>query len=162
MTDIAPRPATMADAAVIAELHRECFAETGQPVWDQNAIAAILAMPGAFGCLALASAGPAGFALGRIAADEAEILAVGVVFRLRRQGLGRRLIEDIATRAVAAGAARLLLEVAASDDTARALYTRIGFIRIGKRPGYYALAGGGRGDALVMRLDLNNPHVTVY
>ena len=82
--------------------------------------------------------GVAGLILLRTVADEAEILTIAVEAESRRRGAGRRLL-DVATQAArAAGAAKLHLEVAATNDAARALYSGAGFIETGRRARYYA------------------------
>jgi [ribosomal protein S18]-alanine N-acetyltransferase len=65
----------------------------------------------------------------------------------RRRGLGALLMAGALAQAVAGGAAAMLLEVAADNDAARALYARLGFEEVGRRRRYYA---DGR-DALVLK-----------
>ena len=48
----------------------------------------------------------------------------------------------------------LFLEVDETNVPALALYRRLGFREVGKRPAYYDRAEGGRSGALVMRRDL--------
>lgn len=67
----------------------------------------------------------------------------------RRRGLGRRLVLAGLDWSASVGAGRVLLEVDAANVTAVTLYERLGFVAVGRRPGYY---GPGR-DALVMELD---------
>jgi len=43
-----------------------------------------------------------------------------------------------------------VLEVAIDNEPAIALYMEFGFQPVGRRPGYYAGAGGGRVDALIL------------
>jgi ribosomal-protein-alanine N-acetyltransferase len=129
-------------AAELAALHRHCFNEP----WDVEAMAAMLAGGQAF----IAGAErPLGFALARLAADEAELLSLGVVAEARRQGLGNALLRALIAWAAAAGARALLLEVAVDNVAARTLYRRHGCTEVGRRRGYYA-----GGDALLLSLDL--------
>ena len=58
--------------------------------------------------------------------------------------------------AAAAGAARLVLEVATDNAPALALYRRRGFVRIGVRKAYYKRPDGAI-DAEIMALDLDGP-----
>lgn len=143
MSALIPLTPPFLDAA--AEMHRRCFAES----WDAAALAALLAMPGAFG-LMLAEP-PAGFVLARVAADEAEILTIAVLPEQRRAGLGGRLLDAAAAAARQAGAAFLFLEVAADNSAALALYRSRGFAAVGLRADYY----GQNRDAVVLRLDLS-------
>lgn len=135
------------DVPVVAALHERCFADD---VWHQKAIAEILAMPGAFGLLALRGDEPAGFLLARVAADECEILSIGVAPEFRRRGVGRMLLRAVVPAAVAAGAARLLLEVAEDNPAALALYAAEGFQASGRRTGYYRRPDAAGADALLL------------
>jgi ribosomal-protein-alanine N-acetyltransferase len=95
-----------------------------------------------------------GFVLAQIAADEAEILTLGVTEGWRRQGIGVRLVEGIKRAAIRAGANALFLEVADSNTAARDLYARTGFVETGRRKGYYTHAGAAPEDAVIMRCGL--------
>ncbi len=134
-------------APVIAALHAACFDD--EP-WSEQDVAELLAMPGAIAVLALDGGAPLGFALARAAAEDCELLSIGVISAARRGGVGRRLLHAVFNRAANAGAARLFLEVAADNRAARALYRREGFTRIGSRKGYYRRPGGPAGDAVVL------------
>jgi tRNA threonylcarbamoyl adenosine modification protein YeaZ len=146
------QPITIADAlsshaAVIAELHADCFA----PGWSSKAVAELMAMPGAFALLAQASAGePIGFVIARSAADEAEILGLGVRSSYRRLGVAAALLREAAARLVLRGARNLHIEVARSNAAALRAYEKLGFMVTGERKDYYAAACGRREDALTM------------
>ena len=120
--------------AELAALERRSFAEP----WDVATLAALLARP-AVGAWTLDD--PPGEALAFLtfqrAADEAEILRLGVPPELRRRGHGRRLLERFLDWARAEGIARLFLEVRESNAAALALYAAAGFRPVGRRPGYY-------------------------
>jgi len=96
---------------------------------------------------------PSGFALFRVAADEAELLTIAVAPWDRRLGLGAALLEACTRGAALAGAARMFLEVAEGNAAACALYARAGFTECGRRRGYYETPAG-REDALVLELPL--------
>lgn len=135
-------PLSAAHARLIAGMHHVCFAEP----WNEKAMAELLALPGCFGWLAGEGGSPQGFVLARIAADEAEILTILVLPPYRRQGLARRLIEAVIDNARMQGVGKLFLEVALSNVAALDLYTRVGFVQVGRRPRYYANGG----DALLL------------
>ncbi len=86
----------------------------------------------------------------RVAADEAEILSIGVEPAARRTGLGAALVARAAEAAHASGARTLFLEVATGNAAARALYGGFGLREAGRRKAYY---GAGE-DALILRADL--------
>lgn len=116
----------------------------------------LLAIRGASGHLAASSeTNIAAFILDLIGPDDAEILTIGVAPSVRRRGLARALIGDLVKRARQRGARRVLLEVAADNQPAITLYTSIGFILLGERPGYYRLPTG-KADALIFGLSLTH------
>jgi ribosomal-protein-alanine N-acetyltransferase len=136
------------DLNALARLHAECFPETP---WSRSALALLLAQPDTAAFLAEDASGLLGFVLLRRAADEAEVLSLGVAREARRRGLaGRLLAEGRAWLGPAAG--RLFLEVAAENRAALSLYRSLGFRAVGRREKYYADGS----DALVLRRDLAN------
>ncbi len=135
-----PTPAAPSE---LAALHRACFILP--PPWSEAAFAGLLAAPGA-----MLLAAPGGFLLGRVVADEAEILTLAVAPAARRRGIGAALVARFLAAAAARGAGRAFLEVAADNAAAQALYAGAGFAPAGRRPGYYRGAGGAAVDALVL------------
>jgi len=141
-----------AHAGVVSVLHGACFPGGGEG-WDERSVADILGMPGAFGFIVSVNKAPAGFVLARLAADEAEIISIGVLDEWRRRGLASRLFERTARRAAGLGGRRLFLEVATDNGGAEAFYRSHGFIEGGRRKDYYR-RGDGCVDALILRLDM--------
>jgi len=138
-------------APLLARLRAECFADGG---WSAQSVGALLGTPGTFALIAEAADGPAGFILIRAAADEAEVLSVGVRPAQRQGGVGGRLLDAALVRLGGAGIRRVFLEVAVGNRAARALYLSRGFREAGRRPAYYARPGEAAEDALVLSLDL--------
>ena len=135
-------------AQALAVLHAEAF----DTPWSAETLAALLAQPGV-----LLEAAPDGFVLVQVAADEAEILTLAVRPAARRKGVATALVETAARRAEAAGAGRLFLEVAEDNLAARALYARLRFEPVGRRPRYYARPQGPAVDALLLARNLAGP-----
>jgi len=135
--------------AVLAALHAACFSVP----WSAVEMDQLLAMPGAFAGVADLPDGPGGFHITRVAADEAEIISIGVRPAARRTGVGAALLADAMERATEGGARMLFVEVAENNPAAIALYRQAGFAAVGRRPDYYAGPDGG-GDALVLRANL--------
>ena len=79
----------------------------------------------------------AGILIGRVAADEFEILNLAVAKIFRRRGVATRLVTAALEHVRAAGARRTYLEVRASNAGGIAFYARMGFRECGRRPDYY-------------------------
>ena len=128
----------------LAALHRRAFTDTPRP-WTAAEFAVFLDEASTITvCL------PDGFLLGRVAGPEAEILTLAVEPAARRQGIGQRLVGAFEATARVRGAEEALLEVAVTNAAARALYARLGYAEVGRRRGYYAVAGAPPVDALVL------------
>jgi ribosomal-protein-alanine N-acetyltransferase len=80
--------------------------------------------------------------------DEAWVNNVAVRRDAQRRGVGRALVSVLLDTATRAGVAQTLLEVAADNMAAQALYAGFGFETIGVRRGYYQPSNT---DAWVMR-----------
>ncbi|MGE0119784.1 MAG: GNAT family N-acetyltransferase [Dongiaceae bacterium] len=127
------RPLGPFDLAIAAALHADSFDD----VWSERALAELLAMPGAFGMLAFFDHQPAGLVIAMAVGPDAEVLTLCVAPACRRRGIAGRLLTAVADRARDAGCERLLLEVAEDNEAAGALYHRLGFVKVGRRPAYY-------------------------
>jgi [ribosomal protein S18]-alanine N-acetyltransferase len=79
----------------------------------------------------------AGILIGRVAADEFEILNLAVGKACRRRGIATQLVRSALEHVRAAGARRTYLEVRASNAGGIAFYARMGFRECGRRPDYY-------------------------
>lgn len=148
-------PLAVADAGAMAVVHREGFVRP----WNDGEFARLLVQDPVFGFAVRpegrGGAPLSGFVLARLAAGEAEILTLAVAGRVRRQGLGRRLMDAVLFRLHAERAETLFLEVDETNIAAVTLYRRLGFREVGKRPGYYnERKGEPPTAALVMRRDL--------
>ena len=80
---------------------------------------------------------PAGLLIARKAADEAELLTLGVAPSCRRMGLGRSLLHTAMAALRATGTKQLFLEVEEGNGAAVALYRSLGAVAVGQRKGYY-------------------------
>jgi len=142
-------------AEEIASLHVKLF----NPSWDTNAIKALLEHPAATSLIAVA--GPPGlpktvigFVIGQLAADEAEILSIGVSPNWQRVGLATGLLEGLVRAARRGDVKRIFIEVAEDNAPALALYRKLGFVETGRRKCYYKRPDGNSADALTFVLAL--------
>ena len=138
------------DARPAAAIHSEGFARP----WSAVEIEALATDPAVFGDAAREGR-PEGrllaFVLSRAAADEAEILTIAVASSARGRGIGKALLARHAARLAASGVRALFLEVEETNAAARALYSRSGFVEVGRRGAYYPKPDGTRADALILR-----------
>ncbi|MDO9271545.1 MAG: ribosomal protein S18-alanine N-acetyltransferase [Rugosibacter sp.] len=94
-----------------------------------------------------------GYGVVMMAVGEADLLNISVLPAFQRQGVGAAFLQHLMARARMRQVTRMLLEVRATNRAALALYTRQGFIEVGRRHGYYP-AHEQREDAIVMAREL--------
>lgn len=141
-----------ADACeLLANLHASAFDKP----WSAREIAALMENAAVFALIARAEAAQ-GFAMAWTAAGDAELLTVAVSPAARRRGVGAELVTAAGVTALVRGAQAMHLEVAETNDAARALYAKLGYEEAGRRHAYYA-GEGGFVDAIVMRRTLPRP-----
>lgn len=128
----------------LTALHARAFT-TPRP-FTAKEFRALLDTPGCFLCTA-----PHGFALGRVIADEAELLTIAVDPEHTRQGVGRHLLAAFEAEARRREATRAHLEVAANNTAAQALYAAQRYLAMGQRNGYYRMPDGTRVDAVILQ-----------
>lgn len=78
-----------------------------------------------------------GFSVGKLVAGVCELESMAVDCEARERGIGAALVTAVTDWARANGAARIELEVRASNARAIRLYERAGLCREGLRTGYY-------------------------
>jgi ribosomal-protein-alanine N-acetyltransferase len=151
-TEPALLDARLSDAAALAALHAAAFRHG----WSEAEVERLLADHSVLCHLARASGGSGpvvGFVIGRVVEDESEILMVAVAPAERGRGLAGRLIARHLGRLAARGVQHVFLEVDEGNDPALKLYARAGFVKVGRRPGYYT-GPDGNAAALLLRRDL--------
>ncbi|ODP37969.1 ribosomal protein S18-alanine N-acetyltransferase [Sphingomonas turrisvirgatae] len=125
-----------ADLATVNALMREAFDPSFGEAWTPSQCLGMIALPGVWFSIAWLDAKPAGFALARTVADEAELLLIGIAPAMRRHGVGTALLRSVIADAQERGAVTVHLEVRANNDAVQ-LYRRQGFEKIGERRDYY-------------------------
>jgi ribosomal-protein-alanine N-acetyltransferase len=144
-------PAGLRDAARLAQLHGASFhrgwgeAEFEGMLIERNTLVHRLRL----------GRKTIGFAVSRLAADEAEILSIAVAASHRGRGLSRELLLTHLGHLAGRGVGTVFLEVEENNAPARRLYQRAGFDIAGRRERYYRQPDGEQLNALLMRRDLS-------
>lgn len=122
----------MADVAPVAAIERAVFSDP----WSANDFTECLAAGAPF-LVAVVGRAIAGYAVAHFAADEGEILNLGVAQVHRRGGVGRALVEQVLETLQGRGVRVVYLDVRESNAAARRLYESMGFAEVGRRARYY-------------------------
>lgn len=101
--------------------------------------------------VALEGARVVGYSVCWTVGEESHLLNLAVTPAVRRRGVGTRMLRECLRRAARAGAARIHLEVRASNGPAIAMYRKEGFRPVGIRRGYYTDNGE---DALLLSREI--------
>ncbi|WP_372613916.1 GNAT family N-acetyltransferase [Aquicoccus sp.] len=133
----------------LAEIHQRAFAD--QRGWRAHEFSELLSSDHVF----LTTTENA-FALGRVIADEAELLTLATDPGARRQGQARTCLKRFEDMARTRGATRTFLEVSAENTAAHRLYKTCGYILIARRSTYYSYQDGRHSDALIMEKRIGN------
>jgi [ribosomal protein S18]-alanine N-acetyltransferase len=144
-------PAGLRDARRLAQLHAESFHRG----WGEGEFESMLTERNTLIHRLRAGTGIIGFAVSRMAADEAEILSIAVAASHRGRGLSRDLLLTHLGHLAGRGVRTIFLEVEENNQPARRLYERAGFSVVGRRERYYQQPGGEQLNALLMRRDLS-------
>jgi ribosomal-protein-alanine N-acetyltransferase len=147
----AVEPATMRDARALARLHGASFHRG----WGETEFEQMLGEANTLVHRLRQGRAVIGFAVSRMAADEAEILSIALAPAHRGRGLSRELFLTHLGHLAGRGIRTVFLEVEENNQPARRLYERAGFVVAGRRERYYKEAGGQELNALVMRRDLS-------
>ena len=135
-------------AEELARLHARAF--TFPRPWSAQEFTDLLTQTGVF-----LLTRDHGFLLGRVIADEAELLTLAVDPDHRRHGAGRTLVAEFLDESAARGAVTAFLEVAADNEPALTLYHAAGFQEAGSRKAYYIGPVGRKLDAKILRRALS-------
>ena len=143
--------ASLRDARRLAQLHGESFHRG----WGEGEFESMLTERNTLVHRLKVGRKLVGFAVSRMAADEAEILSIAVAAGYRGRGLSRNLLLTHLGHLAGHGVRKIFLEVEENNQPARRLYERAGFGVAGRRERYYQQPGGEQLNALLMRRDLS-------
>ena len=135
------------DVPAIAELEKICFSDP----WSENSIASELDNRLSCWLVAEQNESVVGYVGSQSVLDAADMMNIAVAPEYRKQGIGKALIEALMEYLRQKKVIALLLEVCVSNASAIALYQKMGFEQVGRRPKYYR---NPREDALIMRREL--------
>lgn len=148
-TELALVPMSVAQLDAVLEIEQTAYAFP----WSRGNFVDSLAA----GYLARVLRGTDGAVLGYFLAmagvDEMHLLNLTVAPAWQRRGLSLVMLDALEAECRRAGLIKLWLEVRLSNQRARAIYERYGFLQVGLRKGYYPAAQGSREDAAVMVLE---------
>lgn len=128
----------------VAALEKRCFSDP----WSEKSITSELENELALWLVALEGDTVAGYVGSQTVMDETDMMNIAVHPDFRHQGIATGLVVDLIGALKLRGSHCLTLEVRASNEPAKALYEKMGFRMVGRRPGYYQ---NPREDALILR-----------
>ena len=128
----------------IAEIERLCFSDP----WSENSIAGELTGRLSYWLVAIENGQVLGYIGSQSVMGQSDMMNVAVHPDHRRKGIAQALILALSADLQALGNNCLTLEVRTSNAPAIALYEKLGFDTVGRRPNYYRHP---KEDALIMR-----------
>lgn len=133
--------------APIAQIEKLCFSDP----WSENSIACELTGRLSYWLVAVDAGEVVGYIGSQSVCGESDMMNVAVHPEHRRKGIGEKLIVALSAGLKERGNTALTLEVRASNAPAIALYEKLGFSQVGRRPNYYR---NPKEDALILRKTL--------
>lgn len=130
--------------AQVAELEKICFADP----WSERSVASELTNPLSCWLVAEVDGRVAGYIGSQTVMDESDMMNVAVHPDYRRKGIAEALVNALVEALKQRESRCLTLEVRASNEPAKALYDKLGFVQVGLRKNYYR---NPREDALILR-----------
>lgn len=128
----------------VAALEKICFADP----WSEASIRQELTNPLSLWLTAVEDEKVFGYVGSQAVLGEADMMNVGVDPNHRRKGIAEALVTALVQQLSENGNHSLALEVRLSNAPAIALYEKLGFTQVGRRPNYYR---NPREDALIMK-----------
>ena len=141
------RKMKLEDVPQVAAIERLCFSAP----WNENMI--ISSWESRLSCWLIAEIDGcvAGYVGSEAVLDSADMMNIAVAPEYRKRGIAEALIKALVEHLQQRDILFLLLEVRVSNAPAIALYNKICFEQVGRRPKYYT---NPREDALILRKEL--------
>ena len=137
-------PMEQQHVAQVAELERLCFSDP----WSEKSISEELSNPLSVWLVFAEGNQVLGYVGSQTVLGETDMMNIAVSPAHRRQGIGEALITALMEQLKERESHCLSLEVRSSNAAAIALYEKMGFRQVGRRPNYYR---NPREDALILR-----------
>lgn len=128
----------------VAELEKACFFDP----WSENSIRSELTNPLSLWLVALDGEQMVGYVGSQSVLGESDMMNIAVHNDYRGRGIATALVEKLVVQLREKGNYQLTLEVRISNETAKKLYEKLGFLEVGRRPNYYH---NPKEDALILR-----------
>ena len=137
-------PMNESHVAQVAELEKICFSDP----WSEKSVASELSNSLSCWLVAEEDGMVAGYVGSQTVIDESDMMNVAVHPDHRRKGIAEKLVVELVEALKKRESHCLTLEVRASNEPAKALYEKLGFIQVGLRKNYYR---NPKEDALILR-----------
>lgn len=131
----------------IASIEQLCFSDP----WSERSIASELDNELSFWLVYEDEGRVLGYIGSQSVPPDSDVMNLAVLPEYRKKGIAQALMNELLHTLHSQGIESLTLEVRVSNAPAIALYTKLGFEIVGKRPRYYV---NPKEDALIMRKEL--------
>ena len=138
------KPMSAEHVPQVAELEKTCFSTP----WSEKSIGSELTNELALWLVAEEEGTVVGYVGSQTVFPETDMMNIAVDPRRRREGIAEILVDSLVRELKRIGSTSLTLEVRGSNAPAIALYQKMGFQEVGRRPNYYR---NPREDALILR-----------
>lgn len=135
------------DVPEVAALEAVCFSDP----WSVQSIASEVNNRLSLWLVAEIDGCIAGYVGSQTVLDMTDMMNIAVAPEFRRQGVAEALVNVLVSCLKEKDVMGLLLEVRVSNTAAIALYNKLGFLQVGRRPAYYR---NPKEDALILRKEL--------
>ena len=132
----------------IAELEKLCFHDP----WSEKSIASELHNKLSNWLVAIDDDQVVGYVGSQTVLGETDMMNIAIHPQYRKQGIATALIHNLIEILKEQNSHSLMLEVRRSNDAAKSLYMKMGFVEVGVRRNYYR---NPKEDALILRKEWN-------